>query len=368
MEKITQQELKNVIDTKRRGCVLDARTLKEYLDFRIKNKAFVPLELLDHIQQPELRWNKSKPIYVISYTEARSKAFCHKLEALGYRTFYLEEGEVEAWCRKHLPVIDTLKSCQDTNNFRIIISPIKAIGHYFRSIICVAWLFEKMNCNIKFAFARGFNYFENSTFEVSQEFSSNSYTDLRLKNVNFHYYYFWVPLDYACSVISKLTINKEIQDEADEWVRVNLKGDWVGVHYRGTDMTLPKYGYTKMDTYISHLKKVIDKNHDIFVCSDQAQFIDRINKAFPGRVFSRSIQRSHDNKGLHNDVNYKGLQQRKNALIDILVLSKANLIYKTVGNFSTTAFFFNPSINMISFVSENTRCKKCVPEKFVRIS
>ena len=98
MEKITPQELKNVIDARRKTSILDVRTIREYIGFTIKNILFIPLELLDHIQHPEARLDKSKPVYVISYTEARAKAFCHRLEALGYRTFYVEEGGVEAWC------------------------------------------------------------------------------------------------------------------------------------------------------------------------------------------------------------------------------------------------------------------------------
>ena len=382
MKKITPQELKNVIDRRGQRTVLDVRTLIEYLDFRIENIPFIPLELLDHIRQPEARWNKSKPVYVISYTEARSKAFCHKLETLGYRTFYIEEGEVESWCRKHLSVIDTTKNCRvphqsalaTTNgtvsnpifNFKIVINKIPALGHYFRSIVGIAWFFEKINCNIKFVFRKHFNYFENFILKVSPESLCDNYIDLRLHMREFDRYYVWIASDYAYSVISRLTIKREIQEEADEWVGANLKGDWIGVHFRGGDLPQSQSGSKyDMDNYMSYLKKVIDRKRSIFVCSDQAQFIDRMSESFPGKVFSRDIQRSYDNKALHKHVDYGGFQQRKDALIDLLVLSNASLIYKAGGRFSYITRFFNPAAKTISFDSSHKYYCKYIPKNFV---
>ena len=383
MKKITLQELKNVIHREEKAYVLDVRTLREYLDFRIENIPFIPLELLDHIQHPEAIWKKSEPVYVISYTEARSKAFCHKLETLGYRTFYIEEGKVEAWCRNHLSVIDTTKNCRvpyqsalaTTNgtvsnpifNFKIVIKKTPALGHYFRAIVGIAWFFEKMNCNIKFVFDERFNYFENFTLKVSPESSCNNYIALRLNMREFDRYYTWIASDYAYSVMSRLTINKELQEEADEWVGANLKGDWIGVHFRGCDLPQSQSGRKyDMDNYMSYLKKVIDKKRSIFVCSDQAQFIDRMSESFPGRVFSRDIQRSYDNKGLHKHVEYSGFQQRKDALIDLLVLSNASLVYKAGGRFSSVIRFFNPEAKTVSFVSSHKHYRKYIPKNFVR--
>ena len=385
MKKITLHELKSVIDARKKASVLDVRTLREYIEFRIEKIPFVPLELLDHIRRPESRLNKSQPVYVISYTEARSKAFCHRLDALGYRTFYVEESGVEAWCRQNLSIIETLKSCRDidksalsninstgsnpTFNFEIAIMPNTSFGHYFRSILGIAWFFEKMNCNIKFVFDDDFNYFENSTLKVSQESLSENYMALRLHMREFQQYQLWSSSKYAYRVISRLTISKEIQEQADEWVRANLKGNWIGVHFRGTDWVAQRRdtGFIEIDTYVSYLKKVLDKHCNIFVCSDQAQFIDRMSGAFSGRVFFRNIPRSHDNRNLHTHVGYAGCEQRKNALIDLLILSRAGLIYKTGGAFSSLAGFFNPEIKIVSLDDFDSRYRYIFPENFVRI-
>ena len=387
MEKITQQELKHLYHNRagrNKTPIIDVRTLIEFIDFRIKKVPFIPLELLDHIQRPEARWNKSKPIYVISYTEARSKAFCHKLEALGYRTFYVEEGEVEAWCRKHLSVVNTLIGYQNTNKSALIatnsaglgcfvfnfkISTIQPPGwvHFFHSIISQAWFFEKMNCNIKFVFAEGQDYFENSVLKVSQKSSLENCIALRFGWKEFPDHYLWISSEYAYSVMSRLMIKKDIQEEVDKWIGVNLKDNWIGVHYRGTDMPKAKSqrDYIGMNTYISYLKKVVDKHCSIFVCSDQAQFIAQMNDAFPGRVFYRDIQRSYDQQALHLSKPYKGFQQQKDALIDLLILSKADLIYKTGGKFSNLARFFNPTIKIIPLITSNNKWYKFFPENFV---
>ena len=92
-----------------------------------------------------------------------------------------------------------------------------------------------------------------------------------------------------------------------------------------------------------------------------------MNKAFPGRVFSRDIQRSSDDKSLHASACYGGYQQKKDALIDILILSKANLIYKTTGGFSSLTRYFNPAVKIVSSPTFDYRHRKYRSENFVRI-
>ena len=385
MEKITQQELKHLYDTKRtETSIVDVRTLSEFTDCRIKKIPYVPLELLDHIKQPQAVWNKSKPVYVISYSEAHSKVFCNRLETLGYRTFYVEEDGVEAWCKENLmidrPLVDhqnaykaVLPNINSTGsnptfNFEIILREESGFGNYFRTVVCAAWLFEKMNCNIKFIFGKNLDCFENSTLEVSSDSSSKNYVALQFIAQDFERYHIWVSSEYAHNVMSRLIIKKEIQDQADAWARVNLKGDWVGVHLRGTDIQTYKREPLAKAPSIEHLKKIIDKRYNIYLCSDQVQYVDQMNEAFPGRVFYRNIQRSYDTKALHLDADYEGLQQKKDALIDLLILSKADLMYKAAGTFSDLARFFNPEIKIISFNNNHQdRYRKYLSKNYVRV-
>ena len=141
-------------------------------------------------------------------------------------------------------------------NFEILIQPMPAFGHYFRAIIGMAWFFEKMNCNVKFVFDEGYDYFENSILKVSQEFLAEKFISLRLDMQEFNRYCIHIPSEYAYSVISRLSIKQDIQRQADEWVRSNLKANWIGVHFRGTDMVVRKQGggFVEMDTYIYYLE------------------------------------------------------------------------------------------------------------------
>ena len=153
----------------------------------------------------------------------------------------------------------------------------------------------------------------------------------------------------------------------NEWVCSNLKANWVGVHFRGTDLVVRKQGggFIEMDTYIYYLERVINKHCNIFVCTDQAQFIDLMHETFPGRVFSRDIQRAYDNRRLHDSPDYASAQQRIDALIDLLILSKAGLVYKTAGAFSYLTRFFNPSVKIISTIRSDSKYHKCHPENFI---
>ena len=167
-----------------------------------------------------------------------------------------------------------------------------------------------------------------------------------------------IPSEHGHKIISRLKIKEALLQEVDEWVNSNLQGDWVDVHYRGTDRDyVCSNRLIEMKVYIAYLKEVLDDQCSIFACSDQAQFIDQIKEAFPGRVFSREIIRSYDSKPLHMDPAYRSNQQTQDALIDILILSKTNLIYTTGSWFADVVRFFNPAIKIISFELMRPRFK-----------
>ena len=109
-----------------------------------------------------------------------------------------------------------------------------------------------------------------------------------------------IPSEYGYKIISKLKVKKELQQQADAWTNNNLRGDWLAVHYRGTDTRIKDvYRVIEIENYIAYLKEVLDDHSNIFACSDQSQFIDQIHAAFPDRIFSRDIQRSDDKTPLH---------------------------------------------------------------------
>ena len=220
------------------------------------------------------------------------------------------------------------------------------------TIVGVAWFGEKMNMNIKFTGLE--DVFENSMLIHSEKYQHENLKQLINTMLWENYAKVIIPSEYGYQIISKLGIKEALLQEVDEWVNSNLQGDWVSIHYRGTDA---KRRLIAIEVYIAYLKEVLDDQCSIFACSDQAQFIDQIKEAFPGRVFSREITRSYDSQPLHEDTIYSGNQQVQDALMDILILSKTKLIYTTGSWFVDVVRFFNPAVKIISFELMRQRFK-----------
>ena len=239
-----------------------------------------------------------------------------------------------------------------------------SLANYLYGIIGIAWLCEKMNINLEFVFPReNPPFFENSVLyqnypnqaSNNEHFfiiSSSDYLASLARKVARKD----LPAEYGHKIMSRLLIKHDIQHQADEWFNAHIEDEWVAVHYRGTDAhTHPRSDKRKMsiELYIAWLKEVLDNQCSIFACSDQAQFIDQMQLTFPNRVYCREIKRATDNQPIHwsDDNQYSDeilYQQKHNALIDILILAKANLVYTTGSWFVDVVKAFNPEIKIIS--------------------
>ena len=222
------------------------------------------------------------------------------------------------------------------------------------AVIGVVWFCEKIDINLKFNFIKlEEGVFGNSMWIHSEKYRHENPMQFMDTVIWENYAKVAIPSEYGHKIISRLKIKEALLQQVDEWVNSNLHGNWVGVHYRGTD-------HRSIETkfYIDHLKEVLDDQCSIFACSDQAQFIDQIKEAFPGRVFAREIIRSCDSMPLHRSAKYGGNQQQQNALIDILILSRTNLIYTTVSWFADVVRFFNPAIKIISLFKSQKKIDK----------
>jgi len=239
------------------------------------------------------------------------------------------------------------------------------LANYLYGIIGIAWICDKKNVSLEFVFPDEriplFEYVHinktstNQTNATRKAFNIDSITSY-LASTGRRVARKDMTADYGHEVISRLSIRKDLQRQADEWLDTYIKGDWVAVHYRGTDMyTHPRFAERLMsiNSYIAYLKEVLDDQSSIFVCTDQAQFIEQVERAFPGRVYYRKIRRSTDTKTLHlrHDNSYnddEAYQQKCDALIDVLVASKARLIYTTGSQFIDITRYLNPHIWIIS--------------------
>ncbi len=234
----------------------------------------------------------------------------------------------------------------------------RPIATSLNGFVAFAWVCEKMKINVKIKASSSviWRHFENDMLintkdESTHKLQSSTREKYLANNVEW-FGIFFISSVYGHKIISKLAINPYLEKCANQWSADNIKGDYIAVHFRGTD----EYNRNRigMDSYITYLKEVIGDQYSIFACSDQAQFIDKMRMAFPGRVFSRDIERSYNEFPLHRHdmigLN-KGMDtfnQEKDALIDLLILAKAKLVYATGSGFVDVARYFNPQIKIIS--------------------
>ena len=234
----------------------------------------------------------------------------------------------------------------------------RPVGTSLEGLVAFAWICEKMKINVKIKKPNSmvWRHFENDML-INNTNESTHNSSLLHKRKFFHsdveyFGNFFISSAYGHKILSKLAINPDLERCANQWIADNVKGDWVAVHYRGTDAS--RRSGLDIDSYITYLKEVIGDQYSIFACSDQAQFIDKMRMAFPGRAFSRDIERSYNESPLHrHDIieKRKGIDnfnQEKDALIDLLILAKAKLIYTTSSGFVEVAPYFNPQIKIIS--------------------
>ncbi len=239
----------------------------------------------------------------------------------------------------------------------------RPVGTSLDCMVAVAWFQEKQGNTLKFK--RPSNaiwcHFENGTLFNSKsksEQESEVHREVTVNNLLAHIGRHFISSDYGHKVLSRLSIKEDLQRSANEWFESHIKGDWVAVHYRGADIragskTIYKHRYRiELKPYVTYLKEVLDSQCSIFACSDQAQFVDEMKAAFPERVFARDIKRSYDDEPLHLHnipfTEHDNCEQERDALIDVLVLAKAGLIYTTGSGFVDVVRYFNPETKIVS--------------------
>ena len=231
--------------------------------------------------------------------------------------------------------------------------------------IANAWFCERFKVNLEFTCnsdAKGVEtFFENYTdleqycknYPKSHITITNGFDIVFRRRFSIRIGEYIVPPEVGYKTLSKLSVVSDLEKHTDEYIALNTNEDWVAVHFRGTDVIACKdklpFRYTiTLESYIVYLKEVLDNHCRIFVCSDQAQFIDEMQVAFPGRVFARDIQRSTNHQRLHKIAGKRNPHQRKDAFMDWLVLARAKLIYTTGSGFVDVIRFFNPKTKIIS--------------------
>ncbi len=166
----------------------------------------------------------------------------------------------------------------------------------------------------------------------------------------------------ANKILSCFGVKDHIREKVTCYYQRNFQDrEVIGLHYRGTDkvegqgqeaIRVP-YEYI-YDSVLPHCKRAF-----IFVATDEAGFLEYMNKRFAGRILSYDAIRSFNGEPIHTTSQSRSLAYRagEEALIDCLLLSKCKLLLRTDSNLSLASTYFSPQLNTINlsekYMSEN---------------
>lgn len=159
-------------------------------------------------------------------------------------------------------------------------------------------------------------------------------------------------LGFAKQLFDKyLGINKDILAEADLFCKNNFTDKKVlGVHYRGTD----KAGEAPLvakENLLREIKTVLAERKElqiVFLSSDDEQIIQYIKQSgLPVPVISREdAMRSNDGEQFHRKEEVSKSMVNRDAIINMLLLSRCDYLLKTASILSECSVIFNPSMEV----------------------
>lgn len=163
----------------------------------------------------------------------------------------------------------------------------------------------------------------------------------------------------AHALISKyIKVKSHILEKVHQFVQEQFKDYFVvGIHYRGTDKVrhdkAPRVEYEEVVSIIKNMVSELQGNRwRIFVATDEADFLEHMKAEFPKRVLAADAFRSTTNKPVHHSENDPYLMGEQ-ALVDSLLLSKTNILFRTTSNVSLWSTFFNPDLPEIMLSYKN---------------
>lgn len=163
-----------------------------------------------------------------------------------------------------------------------------------------------------------------------------------------------VPLEinYSHYLLNKyLEIKFDVQKELDDFTSLNFHGeDVLGIHYRGTDKftEAPKLNYEVVCKNVLLYIEKYPLTSKIFISSDEEAFINfmKNNKKIKLDILHRDdLFRSKNNDPVHfSKTNIYDIN--RDAIVNMLLLSKCTTIMKTASILSAVSKLFNPKVKV----------------------
>jgi len=152
---------------------------------------------------------------------------------------------------------------------------------------------------------------------------------------------------FAAYIRIRPEILAKVERFATEWLTPGEKV--IGVSYRGTD-SARHYPFYRLpyEAFADEVRRVADADARLLVTSDEVDFVEFMEREFPGRVTTWSESPRvragetaiHFNRGMQASGYLKG----ESALIDCVLLSRTDYLVKGRSNISDVALVLNPRL------------------------
>ena len=158
------------------------------------------------------------------------------------------------------------------------------------------------------------------------------------------------PPERANQIIKKyIKVRPEIQAQVQDFSQSNFQGSFViGVHYRGTDKPCeaPQISYEAVSREIDSIIYKTPGNKKLFIATDEKPFLDFMKARYGTLVVCQDIYRSSNGAPLHYGRQQDNYKSGLEAVLDCLLLSNCDVLFKTASNLSACAVMFNPKIQV----------------------
>jgi hypothetical protein len=181
---------------------------------------------------------------------------------------------------------------------------------------------------------------------------------------------FWAhdaPADPAAWMSAKRALAREYVREyvrVKPHVRAKVDAFWevwmrpqytIGVHIRGTDFAYaePTPPHAYFEEIDRHLASRGPGPHRIFLATDQAQFVDLFRERYADRLVIYDCLRSSGRRPPFKFSRESPYRRGEDVLIDVLLLSRCNFLFKASAAVGECALWFNPSLECHDFALES---------------
>jgi hypothetical protein len=147
-----------------------------------------------------------------------------------------------------------------------------------------------------------------------------------------------------------IKIKPAIRRKVQSFYNKHMKGHTViGLHYRGTDKgeEVPRATYAHVIEVVrNYIQENKFKDYRIFVATDEQRFLNHMQSLFPSKVLFIPAFRSLGREPVHMKAS-EPYKRGEEAILDCLLLSKTDILFRCVSHLSLWSSYFNPQLKVV---------------------